>query len=161
MKLLSRSELLDEFPDQFVRMIYDDTIDKYKKGEKIDVDKIRRLLIHLDDLYSNGKISPLLDFEYDTLHEIYIESSGEIIRGDTNKEKVMHDYPNLRGTLKKVHYIDEIAKNNDPNAIEAHKVLSTWYYNTYAMLDKTKKHKFGMWLKYNGISLVLSLFNTI
>lgn len=157
MKLLSRSDLLDEFPNQFVRMIYDDTIDKYKKGETIDEDKLRRLLIHLDDLYSNGKLTPLLDFEYDTLHEIYAELSGEIIRGDTNKEKIKHDYPNLRGTLKKVHYIDDVAKNSDPNAIEAHKVLSTWYYNTYAMLDKSKKHKFGMWLKYNGISLVLSL----
>ena len=157
MKILSRSEMYDEFPAQYVKMIYQDEVNKYKQGKLIDIDKVRSLLIHLDDLYSNGKLTPLMDSEYDTLHEIYTEVTGEIIRGDTDKEKVKHDYPRLRGTLKKVHYVDEVQKQADPNAVEAHKVLSTWYYNTLALLDWSKPHCFGVWKKYNGLSLVLSL----
>ena len=157
MKLLSRSEMYEEFPAQYVKMIYQDEVDKHKKGEPIDADKVRRLLIHLDNMYSEGKLTPLMDSEYDTLHEIYLETTGELIRGDTDKEKVKHDYPRLRGTLKKVHYVDEAQKKSDPNAVEAHKVLSTWYYNTLAMLDWSKPHYFGMWKKYNGLSIVLSL----
>ena len=157
MKILSKSELHEEFPAQYIKMIYNDEVAKYRNGDVIDKDKVRKLLIYLDDMYNNGKLTPLMDSEYDTLHEIYIETTGEVIRGDTDKEKVSHDYPNLRGTLKKVHYIDEIAKQNDPNAVEAHKVLSTWYYNTLSMLTFNKPHKLGVWKKYNGLSMVLSL----
>ena len=157
MKLLSRSEMYDEFPAKFVPGIFKEEVEKYKNHQPIDTDKVRRLLIHLDNLYSEGKITPLRDAEYDTLHEIYFESTGEVIRGDTDKAKIEHDYPDLRGTLKKVHYVDEKDKQKDPNAIEAHKVLSTWYYNTFAMLNWSKPHKFGVWKKYNGLSIVLSL----
>ena len=157
MKLLSRSEKYDEFPDVYVPEIFKEELEKYKDHKPIDKDKVRRLLIHLDDMYSKGKITPLKDSEYDTLHEIYFESTGEIIRGDTDKEKVQHDYPNLRGTLKKVHYVTERDKLADPNAVEAHKALSTWYTNTLSILDWSKPHMFGVWKKYNGLSIVLSL----
>lgn len=157
MKILSRAEMYEEFPAQYVKMFYDDEVKKYKEGKELDLDKIRRLLLHLDNMYSEGKITPLMDNEYDTLHEIYIEKTGEIIRGDTDKEKIKHDYPNLRGTLKKVHYVSEEAKRMDPNAVEAHKVLYTWYCNTLSMLRFNKPHKLGVWKKYNGLSMVFSL----
>lgn len=138
--------------------LYQDVVERYSNGESIDIVKLRQLLLDSDEIYSKGERTPLSDEEYDRIHQIYMELTGEVIRGDMNaRTKVKHDYPELKGTVRKVHYITRKEKLKDPGAVEAHKVLYEWYIKTYDQLDPTKNHYLGFWPKYDGCSLILSL----
>lgn len=137
---------------------YDRITDAYNAGEVIDYDELREVLLNADKLYQNGQDTGLADDQYDRLVQMYMEATDEQIRGDMNaKKKVEHDYPTLKGTLKKVHYITKKEKDNDPAAIEGHKILYDWYENTYKQLDPTKKHFLGFWPKYDGCSMILTI----
>ena len=137
---------------------YEETIKRYKEGKEVDIVKLRDLLLSSDKIYSDGEETPLSDEEYDRLHQIYIELTGIVIRGDMNaRAKVRHDYPQLKGTVKKVHYITREEKEKDPGAVEAHKVLYEWYLKTFNQLSHDKNHYLGFWPKYDGCSIILSL----
>lgn len=140
---------------------YCKTVKDYKEGKEVDVVNLRKVLLALDKIYASGEKTPLTDEEYDEIHQIYISLTGEVIRGDMvdgNRIKVKHDYPELKGTIKKVHYITKKEKEEDPNAVKAHKVLYEWYMDTLEKLSKDgKPHYLGFWPKYDGCSLILSL----
>ena len=136
-------------------------IDAYRDRKPIDSKKLGSILQTLDDIYDKGLTTPLTDQQYDTLHQIYNDITGNvIIGGEGNKEKVKHDYPYLKGTLRKVHYITNTEKANDPRAVEGHKVLYDWIVSTYKKLNKarpSRSWKLGFWPKYDGLSMILSL----
>lgn len=138
--------------------LFTDTVKRYESGQSIDLEKVRQCLIELDQMYAEGKVTPLSDEEYDKFHQIYIAMTGEIIRGDSGSLiKAKHDYPELKGTVKKTHYITEKQKEEDPGSSETHRVLYNWYLRTYKKLNPNKNHYLGFWPKYDGCSLILSL----
>ena len=138
---------------------YNEYINSFKNNKQIDIIQLKEDLIQLDNLYGKGFKTPLTDEEYDNLHSIYNNLTGETIYGDlsSNNSKIVHEYPDLKGTILKVHYITKEDKKNDINAIEAHKCLDEWIYNTYKDLDKNKDHILEFFPKYDGVSIILSL----
>jgi DNA ligase (NAD+) len=142
--------------------LYLDTIKKYNENRinEIDVNSVKEALIELDKKYTKGKRTELSDEEYDRLHQIYQEISGGIIFGSSGRVKVKHDYLDLKGTIKKCHYVTAEEKRNDPGAVSAHKILYDWIADTYRMLVEAiphSKHVLGFWAKYDGLSIILSI----
>ena len=124
-----------------------------KDLHKKDLDAIKKALVESDKIYSNADPTPLSDAEYDRLYNIYNRATGEFITGNVESfKKVEHDYPDLKGTIAKVHYVTNKEKMEDENAIEVHGVLEN-------CLHKTIKpdSKIGFYRKYDGVSLVLTL----
>ena len=141
---------------------YLDVIKKYKEKSSIDLPKLEEYLKALDKDYGEGKVTELSDEEYDRIHQIYNELSHKVIIGGmSSRTKVKHDYLDLKGTIRKVHYITPQEKQKDPGAISAHKVLWDWIIDTRDKA-KTKLHRpipmymLGFWPKFDGISIILS-----
>ena len=147
--------------DSSAYSFYKSIVDKYKKGNLNDSDigKLEVVLQALDYIYISGEVSPLRDVEYDALHAIYNEKTGKFI---TNKvesgssKKVKHIYPQLKGTLEKVHYVAESDKPK--NAIKTHRSLERWLKDRLSVL-KPRSYELGFYLKFDGISLVFALDN--
>lgn len=82
-----------------------------------DVMIIELIIRILQNIYNNsGVLPPINDETYDTLYEIYNEiSNGDIVGGDADslREKDFHKYPDLRGTLDKVHFLTNKEKGKD------------------------------------------------
>ena len=137
-------------------------MDDYRNHRDIDLDLLKSDLITLDNLYGKGYKTPLSDEEYDNLHSIYTSLTNKTIYGDISAKvsKIEHEYPDLKGTILKVHYITKKDKMNDPDAIEAHKCLDDWIYKSYEKLDKNKDHYLEIFPKYDGVSIILSLDTT-
>ena len=128
--------------------------------DDISVELIEKFLLVLDKLYNMGEKTPLSDEEYDELHSIYIARTGKIISGfmaNVDHIKVEHEYPDLKGTVDKAHYITRADKARDPGGVATHKVLMDWIMKTYHQLNPKVSHYLGMWPKYDGVSSQLSL----
>lgn len=155
---------LYDYLDSFIYPYYQNTIEKEKNGEKIDFDELKENLLLLDSLYGIGEKTPLSDEEYDILHSVYNSHTGTMITGDASSgNKIEHDYPTLKGTIEKVHYITRKEKQDDPDRMETHKVLEDWVYNTFALVKhySTEPDNYsrvlGFYPKYDGMSVILSL----
>lgn len=145
--------------DSFAYSFYNNAKERFNSGNITEgfVNDLRIVLQALDFVYISGEISPLSDSEYDELHEIYNTISGDVI---TNKyepsgTRVKHLYPNLKGTLEKVHYVKESDKPS--NAIKTHKSLETWVIN--ALAKTSVPCVIACFPKYDGISVVMSFEN--
>ena len=142
--------------DQIVQF-YADTLSAYNKGELINTKELEEVLLYLDREYGKGKKTPLSDEEYDKLHSVFIDLTGNEITGDKSSgDKVEHDYPDLKGTVAKVHYITIKEKKNDPNVMKSYKVLEDWVIDTYKSTGSHDKY-LGWYPKFDGMSVVLSL----
>lgn len=153
---------LYDYLDAFIYPYYQKTVEKQKNGEEIDIDRLKNNLLALDYLYGLGEKTPLSDEEYDNLHSVYIAQTGSMVTGDASSgNKIEHDYPTLKGTIEKVHYITRKEKQDDPDRMESHKILEDWVCNTFALvkqLSKTNKpHILGFYPKYDGMSVILTL----
>ena len=124
------------------------------KGETLE--HLKLLLQGLDYIYISGEQSPLRDAEYDELHALFNAVTGKHITNKFEKsgKRVKHIYPQLKGTLEKVHYVAESDK--PANAIKTHKSLETWLRSALSKLpDKT--YNLGFFLKFDGVSVVFAL----
>lgn len=104
-------------------------ISKVSTSGKLDKDEslLAEFIIRItQEIYNNSAdiVSPISDENYDILYEIYRAESGEDIigasNGSRNKAIYQHKYPDLRGTLDKVHFItnDEKRVNEKRRSIE-------------------------------------------
>ena len=161
-------ELLNEKNDvKFVHELnssavntYEYILDKFTNGDSIDTDEFKNFLLCLDRIYSmTDTISPIRDEEYDALHNIYEElTGGDVIRGDLYApKKVTHMYPELKGTIKKCHYVTEEERINDDSAIATHMSLEKFIRDSYKLFDKTKLHRIQLSPKYDGVSMIFGL----
>lgn len=148
--------------EKFVYSFYKTTLDIYRFGivQKDFVDKLQTVLQALDFVYISGEVSPLSDSEYDELHSIYNDVSKDII---TNKfepagKKAKHLYPQLKGTLEKVHYVRESDKPT--TAIKTHKSVESWLKSALGKFGDLSRFVDGIdisvYLKYDGISVVFA-----
>lgn len=101
--------------------------------------------------------SILSDEVYDKLHELYVDLTGHSITGTNNtsgSNRIIrqHKYPELRGSLSKVHFIydNEIPKN------DSRKSLESWFNTSInkCINDKVPINRIPVscWLKYDGVS---------
>lgn len=141
--------------DQGICAYYLDTIKRYENHKSIDYDMLEKVLRLLDITYAQGELTVLSDEEYDQLNSIYYEKTGDVITV-TDHDGIEHDYPNLKGTLSKVHYVTQEEKDNDPDRIESYKALSNWVRSTLNQLP-LGKHTLGFYHKADGCSVILSL----
>lgn len=78
---------------------------------------IQQIIWILQAIYNNsGEISPVTDEDYDKIYEINRTFTGEEIVGSFNasdRNISNHKYPDLRGTLDKVHFITLEDKGKD------------------------------------------------
>ena len=151
--------------DTFVYSFYKSVMDVYRFGitSKEFVENLKTVLQALDFVYIAGEVSPLSDSEYDELHSIYNELTEDVI---TNKyevtgKKSKHIYPQLKGTLEKVHYIRESDK--PISAIKTHRSVESWLKSILGKFGDLSKFTSGIdiscYLKYDGISVVFAFEN--
>lgn len=151
--------------DTFVYSFYKSVMDVYRFGitSKEFVENLKTVLQALDFVYIAGEVSPLSDSEYDELHSIYNELTEDVI---TNKyevtgKKSKHIYPQLKGTLEKVHYIRESDK--PISAIKTHRSVESWLKSILGKFGDLSKFTNGIdiscYLKYDGISVVFAFEN--
>lgn len=148
--------------DTFAYSFYKTAIDTYNTGNvsKEFVDNLKTVLQALDFVYISGDVSPLSDSEYDELHSIYNELTNDVITNkyETPGKKVKHVYPQLKGTLEKVHYIRESDKPE--SAIKTHKSVESWLKSAMGKFGDLSKFVNGIdiacYLKYDGISVVFA-----
>jgi DNA ligase (NAD+) len=126
------------------------------------MNNLRYFLLCLDRVYQEGFESPLRDNEYDEIHELYLDNGGEVIRGDmSSSDKAHHVYPELKGTIRKVHFITE--KDRLTNGkVKSQKSLETWLKNTLkilydAGLVKNDGLEMGFYTKFDGVSVILEV----
>ena len=137
---------------------YREIVERYQHDDFKDFDfnQMEKFLQGLDFIYISGGVSPLRDAEYDELHAIYNEKTGKFItnRFEASKKKVKHVYPELKGTLEKVHYIAE--KDKQKNSIKTHRSLEHWINHA---LEKLPDGSFsiGFYKKIDGISVIFAV----
>ena len=148
--------------DACANTVHDFIIEKDSKEGLTDVDiaALEVVLQGLDFLYISGEVSPLRDTEYDALHAIYNKHTGKFISNkfeSSLRKKVEHEYPYLKGTIAKVHYVAESDKTH--NAIKTHDSLEKWLDWALDKLPSGRSYELGFFLKFDGISVIFSLEN--
>ena len=131
------------------------------KNGTSDMEQLKYFLICLDRLYQEGFESPLRDDEYDEIHDYYIDHGGKIIRGDMSSTyKAEHVYPNLKGTIRKVHFITEKDRLSN-GKVKSQKSFETWYRNVVKTLKEAgvwnDTIKIGLYTKFDGLSVILEI----
>lgn len=128
-----------------------------KMGDKVasNVVNILELIIQVtQEIYNNSElISPLHDEEFDQLYEIYKALSGnEIVgaQGNLSQKVFPHKYPDLRGTLAKVHFV----RNKDKKPGESRRSLEDYLNSISDELDASKPVRAVATYKWDGISVV-------
>lgn len=128
------------------------------KLDSIYFNRLEKFILCLEKAYSKS-MAVIPDNLYETLTEIYSEVTNKIIRGDMiNQTKISHEYPELKGTIKKCHYITEREKELDVNRIKSHKSLEEWIKNSLDKLS-SNNHTLELAPKFDGMSIILSIEN--
>jgi len=124
-------------PDDAIKLLitpeHRKTINSYLHRNAISVEplaehelsRLSALVNILQIIHESEYASPLSDDDYETLHELLIDSGVPRISGDitiNDDTKVGHHYTNLRGTLDKVHYLSKSEKRTNPSR----KYLDDW-----------------------------------
>lgn len=112
----------------------------------------------LQNLYNNSGVeSPVTDEDYDILYELYVNNTetkdivgAPVVKHDAKVAN--HNYPDLRGTLDKIHFITRKEKGNDKR-----KSLEEWINSLEnklgrKLLDSELKAK--MYPKFDGTSTI-------
>ena len=142
-----------------VYKVYADVTKAFAKGNYAPSDKeleeLHQVLLSCDEKYRVGTPTGLTDDEYDQIHSIYTNLTGDMISGEDDRNaRVEHDYPELKGTITKVHYTTNEEKRNDPNQIKEYDTLEDWIRKT---MPNDGCGTLGFYRKIDGASLVLSL----
>ena len=126
-----------------------------------DLEELKYFLLCLDRLYQEGFESPLRDEEYDDIHEYYIDRGGDVIRGDmSSSDKAVHVYPDLKGTIRKVHFVTEEDRLRN-SKVKSQKSLETWLKSVISTLKDAgvlgDTLDLGFYTKFDGLSVVLEI----
>lgn len=134
---------------------YLNAVKDFSEEDKVIVE----LIIHiLQEIYNNGAIeSPISDETYDSLYALHLDINERDIVGASVgnvQDKVVssHAYPDLRGTLDKIHFIRNVEKK--PN--EKRKSLEDWIKSIEKKLSASphilKSLEIQLFPKWDGIS---------
>lgn len=128
-----------------------------KKYEPEDVTIIELIIQIMQNIYNNSEIlPPISDETYDIIYEIYHDiTNANIVGGDVDnaKEKDFHKYPDLRGTLDKVHFIN----NNEKKGNDKRKSIEDWVKSSENRLNRkitSNEFEVGIYPKFDGVSVI-------
>lgn len=135
-------------------------VDDYDEQDKT---MIRLIIENLQLIYNNsGVIPPIEDEVYDKLYELHKSLNGDEIIGAeisaSNKEISNHKYPDLRGTLDKVHFIKNVDKGKDKR-----KSIEDWVKSVENRLGRELRPNEGsifIFPKWDGLSVVFECDST-
>lgn len=144
--------------ETFCYSYYKDTVNKFKNNIDIDVEELKLVLRCLEFIYAEGEISPLSDSEYDELHNIYNSLTNNVITDEypITGKKAVHLYPELKGTINKVHYIRESDK--DSNSVKTHKSIEAWLKSSFKTIFEHSKPEMKLQFvpKFDGVSVIFA-----
>lgn len=127
-----------------------------KEYDSEDVIIIELIIRILQNIYNNSGIeSPINDETYDILYELYIGiTNSDIVGGDTDlsREKDHHKYPDLRGTLNKVHFITIKERGSDKR-----KSIEEWVKSSENRIGRKFKDdelEVALYPKFDGVSVI-------
>lgn len=162
-KLLEENDYFENAINELNTMKIENLVSYYlynKEGYDDDDKIIIQLIIRvLQIIYNNsGLISPICDEEYDKLYELNREVNDEEIvsapiSNASGKSIGHHKYPDLRGTLDKVHFIRKSEKGKDKR-----KSLEEWYQSVINRIGRpltTEESTIYIFPKWDGISGII------
>lgn len=129
--------------------------------DELDNEIIHLLIVILQEIYNNGERieSPITDENYDILYEINRKVNEEeivgagIMRG--SKTISQHSYPDLRGTLDKIHFITKEERGKD-----ARRSLEDWVKSVETKLGRPMtldEMYVRLTVKIDGVSAILEM----
>lgn len=128
--------------------------DDYESEDKIILKFVIKILQYIDN--NSGLISPISDQDYDKLYALYkIYNNDDIIGSEfnaVNKVTSNHKYPDLRGTLDKIHFLTLKDKGKDNR-----KSLEEWIKSVENRLGRKltrPEMKVTLFPKWDGLSAV-------
>lgn len=128
-----------------------------EKLDDMDLFTCRKLIQILQFIYNNTDIvSPVSDENYDILYQVMLDNGMTDIVGSVNsqgKPVREHRYPDLRGTLNKVHFVLNVDKDGDKR-----RSIEDWITSIENILGRkiNNKEEFKLRLqaKWDGCSVV-------
>lgn len=126
---------------------------KYEKLDEEEVEVLHLLLDTVDLIYNNSSEEEIMTDEvYDKLFNLYLNNNGEYSVGASTLESdtATHNYPDLRGTIKKVHFICNDEKENNENRKSLEDYENSWKRTLDSI--SYNKIKYIMSIKWDGLS---------
>lgn len=131
-----------------------------KVYDEDDIKIIQLIIEILQEFYNNGVLdSPIHDDEYDILYELYRTlTHNEIVGasvGVTGNLVGYHKYPDLRGTLDKLHFITDEDKPVDKK--EMRRSIEDWVRSIENKIDRLlniNERSITIYPKWDGISVI-------
>lgn len=128
-----------------------------KKFDDMDLMTCRKLVEILQFIYNNTAINPpVSDNDYDKLYQVIIDNGiGDIVGAVNTQNKPVreHQYPLLRGSLNKVHFMYNMDKEGDKR-----RSVEDWIYTIESILGYpitgTDEFKVCLQPKWDGVSVV-------
>lgn len=131
-------------------------LSKENKLDDMDLLTCRKIIDILQFVYNNTPITPpVSDDDYDKLYQVISDKGIEIVGAVNAQGKPVreHEYPDLRGTLNKVHFMYNIDKNGDNR-----RSVEDWIHTIESILGYrlNSTDLFEIWLqpKWDGVSVV-------
>ena len=127
------------------------------KLDDMDLFTCRKLVEILQFIYNNTDIvPPVTDATYDKLYQIMLDAGlGDIVGSVNSQGKPVreHQYPDLRGTLNKVHFVFNVDKEGDKR-----RSIEDWITTIENILGRninnTKEFELRLQAKWDGCSAV-------
>lgn len=130
-----------------------------EKITSVDNINLQNIIYILQAIYNNSDITPAISDEtYDKIYEIFRnQNKGKEIVGSSfnasDKLITFHKYPELRGTLNKVHFITKKDKGNDPRkSIECWQNTVENNLGRKLLKDERQVYVFPKW---DGLSVIM------
>ena len=151
---------IDEVVEMLKGINFEAVIEYFINSEKLDdmdLFTCRKIIQILQFIYNNTDIvSPVSDENYDTLYQIMVDHKlGDIVGSVNSQGKPVreHMYPDLRGTLNKVHFVFNIDKDGDKR-----RSIEDWITSIENILGRsinnTKEFELRLQAKWDGCSAV-------
>lgn len=128
-----------------------------KELDDMDLFTCKKLVEILQFIYNNTDIvSPVSDETYDQLYQIMLDAGlGDVVGSVNSQGKPVreHRFPDLRGTLNKVHFVFNVDKDGDKR-----RSIEDWITSITNILghniNNTKEFELRLQAKWDGCSVV-------
>lgn len=155
-------KLMREMNEDDIKLLYHkidfDGLSNYFLNDEIVNDDCEILIRVLQHIYNNtGIMPPISDDKYDRLYALYIEHRSDIVGAEvvSDKDIKSHRYPELRGTLDKLHYF----KSEDKRLKDSRRSVQDWIGSIMRAIKNTgyltkEDLEVEIYPKWDGISCV-------
>ena len=151
---------INEVVEMLKGINFEAVIDYFNTSEKLDdmdLYSCRKIVQILQYIYNNTDIiPPVSDEKYDVLYQIMLDHKlGDIVGSVNSQGKPVreHMFPDLRGTLNKVHFVFNIDKDGDKR-----RSIEDWVTSVTNILgrdiDNSKDFEVILQAKWDGCSAV-------